>query len=92
MAPPPAKASTTGRVGPLWQEQGRRGGPDKLYYLSRLDVGRRGLLACVAVFERKQNTAGTWAGRSNDATTREDGYIDTKRAGDRELRYRRWER
>ena len=76
----------------IWLEPGRHGGLDKLYYLGRFDVGRRGLLACVAVFEREQESQGVWAGRTNYATSREDGYIDSKRLGDRQLRYWRWER
>jgi hypothetical protein len=76
----------------IWSEPGRRGGPDKLYYLSRFDVGRRGLLACVAVFERAQGARGVWAGRTCYATT-QDGYIERKRnvdilGGERQYRRR----
>jgi len=66
----------------IWKEPGRQGGPDKLYYLSRFNVGRRGLLACIAVFEREQKASGAWAGRTNYATT-QDGYAERKR--DREI-------
>jgi len=77
----------------IWREPGRQGGPDKLYYLSRFDVGRRGLLACIAVFEREQGASGAWVGRTNYATT-QDGYAERKR--DREIingeiKYWRWE-
>lgn len=77
----------------IWLEPGRGGGPDRLYYLSRFDVGRRGLLACLAVFEREQNATGAWAGRTNFATT-QDGYAERKRDKeiiDGDLKYRRWE-
>lgn len=62
----------------IWREPGRQGGHDKLYYLSRFDVGRRGLLACIAVFDREQGAAGSWVGRTNYATT-QDGYAERKR-------------
>jgi len=64
----------------------------RLHYLSRFDVGRRGRLACVAVFEREPELQGGWTGRTNYATTRDDGYIDSKRLSGRQLRYWRWER
>ena len=76
----------------IWHEPGRRGGPDKRYYLSRFDIGRGPLLSCIAVFERAQGLSGAWAGRTNYATTRTDGYIESKREGEAELRYWRWER
>lgn len=76
----------------IWLEPGRYGGLDKLHYLSRFEVGRGGRLACVAVFERGPELQGVWAGRTNYATTRDDGYIDSKRLSDRQLRYWRWER
>jgi hypothetical protein len=62
----------------IWLEPGRHGGPDKLYYLSRFEVGRRGPLACIAVFERTQGASGAWTGRTCYATT-QDGYIERKR-------------
>ncbi len=77
----------------IWREPGRRGGRDKLYCLSRFEVGRRGLLGCVAVFEREQGDAGAWAGRTSYATT-QDGYIERKRNKEipgGEIKYRRWE-
>lgn len=77
----------------IWLEPGRRGGPDKLYYLSRFDVGRRGPLACIAVFERAQGAGGVWTGRTCYATT-QDGYIERKRNEDilsAEMQYRRRE-
>ena len=77
----------------IWLELGRGGGPDKLYYLSRFEVGRRGLLACIAVFERTQNAVGAWTGRTNYATT-QDGYIERKRNVEitgGEIKYRRRE-
>lgn len=77
----------------IWLEPGRRGGPDKLYYLSQFDVGRRGPLACIAVFERVHGAGGVWAGRTCYATT-QDGYIERKRNEDilaAEIQYRRRE-
>jgi hypothetical protein len=77
----------------IWLEPGRRGGPDKLYYLSRFEVGRRGLLACVAVLEREQGGLGAWTGRTNYATT-DEKYIYRKRNKEilnGKIRYRRWE-
>jgi hypothetical protein len=62
----------------IWREPGRRGGRDKLYYLSRFEVGRRGLLGCVAVFARERGATGTWAGSTNYATT-DEKYIYRKR-------------
>jgi len=76
----------------IWKEKGRHGAPDRLHYLSRLDVGRRGILSCVAVFERGQGSMGSWIGRTNYATTRDDGYIENKRKREEfGLRYWRWE-
>ena len=77
----------------IWLEPGRGGGPDRLYYLSRFDVGRRGLLACLAVFEREQDAKGAWSGRTSFATT-QDHYAERKRDKDiidGSLKYRRWE-
>ena len=77
----------------IWLEPGRSGGEDKRYYLSRFVVGRRGLLACVAVFARKPGMTGAWSGVTNYATTREDDYLATKRGREGwELKHGRWER
>lgn len=75
-------------------EPGKVGGRDRLYYLSRFDVGRRGILSCIAVFDRAVDSAGAWYGRTNYATTRDDGYLETKRKiGDvRYVRADGWER
>lgn len=62
----------------VWHESGRGGGVDKLYYFSRFDVGRRGLLSCIAVFERQRPATGAWIGRTNYATT-QDAYVERKR-------------
>lgn len=73
----------------IWHGPGRRCGLDKRYYLSRFDVGRRGLLACVVVFERVPGSLGAWGGRTNYATT-QDGYIERKRNQEiveREMKY-----
>ena len=77
----------------IWLELGRQGGADKLYYLSRFDVGMRESLACIAVFERHHDAGGQWTGRTNYATTQR-GYMDRKRNRDLlhgELKYWRWE-
>ena len=77
----------------IWHEPGRRGGPDKRYYLSRFDVGRGPLLSCIAVFERAQRLSGAWAGRTNYATT-DEKYIHRKRDQEileKQLSYWRWE-
>jgi len=86
-------AANIKRPDEIWHEPGRHGGADKRYYLSRFDVGRRGLLACVAVFERAAGALGAWAGRTNYATT-QDGYIERKRNQEilqGEIKYWRWE-
>ena len=62
----------------IWFEPGRRGGQDKLYYFSRFEVSRRGLLSCIAVFGREQGAEGFWLGRTNYATT-QVGYVERKR-------------
>lgn len=76
----------------IWLEPGTQGGNDRLYYLSRFDIGKKGLMACLAVFERKQGVLGLWSGRTNYATT-QFGYMDRKRGGeiDGHLKYWRWE-
>lgn len=56
----------------IWMEPGKLGGVDKLYYLSRFEVGRREPLACLAVFERAQEKNGIWTGRTNYATTQKE--------------------
>ena len=77
----------------IWLEPGRVGGKEKRYYLSRFEVGRRGLLACVAVFERRPGMTGAWSGVTNYATTREDDYLATKRSQEGwDLKHGRWER
>ena len=48
----------------IWFEPGRRGGQDKLYYFSRFEVSRRGLLSFIAVFGREQGAEGYWLGRA----------------------------
>ena len=75
----------------IWLEPGKLGGVDKLYYLSKFGTGKNGLLSCIAVFSRDQKSSGIWTGRTNFATMREDGYLESKRViGD--LKYWRWER
>lgn len=77
----------------IWLEPGRQGGVDKLYYLSRFDIGRGPLLSCIAVFEREQGLSGAWAGRTNYATT-DEKYIHRKRDKEileKQLGYWRWE-
>lgn len=86
-------AANIQRPDEIWKEPGRQGGPDKLYYLSRFDVGRRGLLACIAVFEREQKSLGAWSGITNYATT-DEKYIYRKRDKEimnGEVKYWRWE-
>ncbi|MEA1051332.1 PBECR2 nuclease fold domain-containing protein [Lamprobacter modestohalophilus] len=76
----------------IWLEPGRQGGLDKRYYFSRFEVGRGTVLACIAVFERKQGSKGTWAGRTNYATT-DEKYIYRKLSQivDGQMLYRRVE-
>ena len=75
----------------IWVQNGKQGSIDKLYYLSRFETGKSGLLSCIAVFIREQESSGLWIGRTNFATTRDDGYLDSKR-GIGDLKYWRWER
>ena len=65
----------------IWLEAGQRGGVDKRYFLSRFDLGKGKILACIAVFERKQGATGIWTGVTNYATT-DSGYIERKRNKD----------
>jgi hypothetical protein len=74
----------------IWLETSDSGGPDKLYHLSRFEVGKRGLLSCIAVFERERGLRGAWAGRTNYATL-QDGYAEKKSRG-KALIYRRRDR
>lgn len=77
----------------IWLEKSAHGGVDKLYYLSRFVVNSRDILSTIAVFERKQSDTGIWTGRTNFATTRDDGYIESKRGkGTEGLKYWRWDR
>lgn len=71
----------------------QHGGPDKLYYLSRFEVGRRELLACVSVFDREPDARGVWTGRTNYATT-QLGYAERKRNEEivsGEIKYWKWD-
>lgn len=65
----------------IWLEAGQRGGVDKRYFLSRFDLGKGKILACIAVFERAQGATGIWTGVTNYAVMRNDGYIESKRLG-----------